>query len=167
MLDGDHADHVVIGGRHIIRHRDAPAERRVKRAPQPVALRRIAHAAHRLFGIGAAADHRKIDAERAEVHRRFRQPGLVGGNSHPRHAGRARGRRDHRMRGAEIDRAVFEVDDDPVESGTGHDLHGLDAGNGRDRPEGRAAFAPFLAQAVEGREGCGGQLKNSVGGMRR
>src|SRR5882757_2830744 len=68
------------------------------------------------------------------------------------------------MRGAEIDRAVLEVDDDPVESGTGHDLHGLDARNGRDRAERRAAFAPFLAQTVAGCEGCGGQLQNSVGG---
>jgi hypothetical protein len=62
------------------------------------------------------------------------------------------------MRGAEIDRAVFEVDDDPVESGTSHDLHGLDAGNGGDRAEGRAAFAPFFSETVEGGEGCGGQF---------
>ena len=57
------------------------------------------------------------------------------------------------MRGAEIDRAVLEIDDDPVEPRTGHDLHGLDARNGRDRAEGRALLAPLLAQAVEGSEG--------------
>jgi hypothetical protein len=75
-------------------HRDAPAERRVERAPEPVAARRIAHAAHGFFGLLAAADHRKIDAERADIHRRLRQPRLVGGDPRQRHAGCARGRCD-------------------------------------------------------------------------
>src|ERR1700731_4964056 len=69
MLDGDHADHVVVRGRHIVRHRDAPAKRRVKRTPEPFAARRIAHAAHGFFGLLRAADHRKIDAESADIHR--------------------------------------------------------------------------------------------------
>ena len=60
-----------------------------------------------------------------------------------------------RVRGAEIDRAVLEVDDDPVEARTGHDLHGLNAGNGRDRAEGRASLPPLLAQTVERRGFCG------------
>jgi len=53
------------------------------------------------------------------------------------------------MCGCQIDRAVLEVDDDPVEPGARHDLHGLDARDRRDRPKGRALLAPFLAQAVE------------------
>ena len=86
MLDGDHADHVIVRGRHIVGHRDAPAKRGVERAPEPVAARRIAHAAHGFFGLLAAADHRKIDSERADIHRRFRKPGLVGGNPRQRYA---------------------------------------------------------------------------------
>ena len=35
--------------RHLVQHRTAPAERRIKRIPPPVAPRRIAHAARRLF----------------------------------------------------------------------------------------------------------------------
>ena len=158
MLDGDHADHVVVGGRHVVGHRHAPAERRVERSPQPVAARRIAHAAHGLLGVGAVADHRKIDAERAEIHRRLGKPRLVGGDPHHRHAGRARGRRDHGMRRAEIDRAVLEIDDDPVER-LRHDLHGLDARDGGDRAEGGAALAPHLLEAVERRRRCRCQCK--------
>src|SRR3984893_8210938 len=59
----------------------------------------------------------------------------------------------------QVDRTVLEVDDDPVKTGTGHDLHGLRARDGRDRAEGGAALAPFLAQTVEGGGGgrCGHQ----------
>src|SRR4051794_792994 len=66
------------------------------------------------------------------------------------------------MRGAEIDRAVLEVDDDPVDAGTGHDLHGLDRGDGRDRAEGRATVPPQLLETVERRGLCGGQGENSL-----
>src|SRR5260370_20022174 len=86
MLDGDHADHVIVRGRHVVGHRDAPAKRRVKRAPEPVAARWIAYAANGPFGVLAAADHRKIDAERADIHRCLRKPGLVGGDPRQRYA---------------------------------------------------------------------------------
>ena len=43
--------------------------------------------------------------------------------------------------------------------GTGHDLHGLNAGNGRDRAECRASLPPQLAQAVERRWRRGGQIR--------
>src|SRR5215831_6130227 len=52
------------------------------------------------------------------------------------------------MRRGKINRAVFEIDNDPVER-LRHDLHGLDAGDGGDRTEGGAAFAPLVAQAIE------------------
>ena len=162
MLDGDHTEHVVVGGRHVLLHRDAPAQWRVERAPQPVAARRIAHAAHGLLGILAAADHRKIDAERADIHRCLRKPWLVGGDPRQRDARRARGRRDHRMRRAEIDRTVLEVDDDPVQTRAGHDLRGLQAGDGRNGAEGRPFFLPKLAQAVERCGRRGRQMGNSV-----
>src|SRR5215472_10319780 len=54
------------------------------------------------------------------------------------------------MRGRKIDRAMLEVDDDPVEPAARHDLHGLDRGNGGDGAKGRAPLAPFLAQSIEG-----------------
>src|ERR1700730_9943760 len=59
----------------------------------------------------------------------------------------------------QVDRAVLEVDDEQVKTGTGHDLHGLQARDGRDRAEGGAALAPFLAQTIEGGGGgrCGHQ----------
>ena len=60
------------------------------------------------------------------------------------------------MRRGQIDRAVLEVDDDPVEPAIGHDLHGLDARNGRDRAEGGAAFAPFRKDESEGVAGAAG-----------
>src|SRR5437763_11149822 len=66
------------------------------------------------------------------------------------------------MRGAKIDRAVLEVDDDPVEPRTGHDLHGLNAGNGRDRSECRTSFPPQLAETVERLRRRGGQIQSSV-----
>ena len=52
---------------------------------------------------------------------------------------------------------MFEVDDDPVNSRTGHDLYRLDGGDGGDRPEGRASLPPLLTEAVERREVCRGQ----------
>src|SRR2546423_2404236 len=61
------------------------------------------------------------------------------------------------MRRAEIDRPVFEIDDDRVDPGARHDLHGLDRGNGCDRAEGRASLPPELAQTVERRRFGGGQ----------
>jgi hypothetical protein len=66
------------------------------------------------------------------------------------------------MRRAEIDRAVFEVDDDPVKR-LRHDLHGLDAGNGGYRTEGRASLPPLLPEAVEGRRRWRGQSGISTG----
>src|SRR6478672_771665 len=62
------------------------------------------------------------------------------------------------MRRCKIDRAVFEIDDDPVEPAIGHDLHGLHARDGGDGAEGRTSLAPELAQAVE-RLGGGGHLR--------
>src|SRR6185369_4711344 len=58
------------------------------------------------------------------------------------------------MRASEVDRAVFEVDNDPVET-LRHDPHRLEARDGGDRAEGRPPLAPFLAQTVErgGRSG--------------
>jgi len=53
------------------------------------------------------------------------------------------------MRSAEIDGAMLEINDDPVDPTTGHDLHRLDRGNGRECAEGRSAIAPLLAQAIE------------------
>ena len=69
------------------------------------------------------------------------------------------------VRGTKIDRAVLEVDDDPVEPRTRHDLHGLNAGNGRNRAKGGTSLPPLLAQAVEGRRRGGRQIRNSVGVM--
>src|SRR5437899_12932281 len=66
------------------------------------------------------------------------------------------------MRGAKIDRAVLEVDDDPVEPRTGHDLHGLNAGNGRNRSECRTSFPPQLAETVERLRRRGRQIQSSV-----
>src|SRR5258708_36919568 len=94
---------------------DGTAEGRMERSAQAVATRRIAHAAHGLFGIRAAADHRKIDSERADIHRRFRQPWLVGGNPRQGYTWCARGGRYHPVRGSKIDRTGFEIDNDPVE----------------------------------------------------
>src|SRR5205814_9360135 len=150
VLDCYHADHVLVGTRHVFGHRNAPAKRRVEWTPEPIAARRIAHAAHRLFGIGAAADHWEIDAERADIHWRFRQPRLIGRDPHQRHALRSRRGRYHRVRGPKIDRTVLEIDDDPVEPRTRHDLHRLYAGNGRNSAEGGTSLPPFLAQSVEG-----------------
>src|SRR5437763_16372771 len=66
------------------------------------------------------------------------------------------------MRGAKIDRAVLEVDDDPVEPRTRHDLHGLNAGNGRNRSECRTSFPPQLAETVERLRRRGRQIQSSV-----
>src|SRR3954447_15277565 len=57
------------------------------------------------------------------------------------------------MRGPKVDRAVLEIDDDPVER-LRHDLHGLDAGNGRDRAEGRGFLPPEFFQAIERWQRC-------------
>src|SRR5512138_1521914 len=70
------------------------------------------------------------------------------------------------MRGAEIDRAVLEVDDDPVQL-LRHDAHGLDRGNGGDGAKGRAALAPHPLEAVERRQRCRCQSGNSGGGPAR
>src|SRR2546423_8544310 len=43
VLDCYHADHVSVGTRHVFGHRNAPAKRRVKWTPEPIAARRIAH----------------------------------------------------------------------------------------------------------------------------
>ncbi len=69
------------------------------------------------------------------------------------------------MRRAEIDRPVLEVDDDPVEPGAGHDLHGLDARNGRDRAECRTLLLPQLAETVQRRVPA--QLASTVTFVRR
>ena len=66
---------------------------------------------------------------------------------------------DHAVRRAKIDGAMLEVDDDPVKPGTGHDLHGLNARNGRNRAECRTPLAPQFSQAVEGCWRCGRQIR--------
>src|SRR3979490_2981213 len=55
------------------------------------------------------------------------------------------------MRGAEVDRTMLEIDNDPVEPGARHDLHGLNAGNGGNRTKGGTTRPPLLAQSVERR----------------
>src|SRR5262245_19787023 len=66
------------------------------------------------------------------------------------------------MRRAEINRAVLEIDDDPVQR-LRHDPHGLDAWDGGDGPEGRAALAPHFFEAVELWRRCRCQAKYSGG----
>src|SRR5260370_13970103 len=66
------------------------------------------------------------------------------------------------MRRAKVDRTVLEIDDDPVEPRAGHDLHGLNAGNGRNRSECRTSFPPQLAETVERLRRRRGQIQSSV-----
>ena len=64
-----------------------------------------------------------------------------------------------------FDRAMLEIDDDPVEPRPRHDLHGLNAGNGRDRSKRRTSLAPQFAKAIERCRRCGRHIRNSVGVM--
>src|SRR5450755_4352838 len=57
---------------------------------------------------------------------------------------------------------MLEVDDDPVEARAGHDLDGLNAGNGRNRAEGGTPLTPLPAKTVEGFRYRGNQIRNSV-----
>src|SRR5450432_3651146 len=57
---------------------------------------------------------------------------------------------------------MLEVDDDPVEARAGHDLDGLNAGNGRNRAEGGTPLPPLPAKTVEGFRYRGNQIRNSV-----
>jgi len=117
----------------------------VERSPEPVAVGRIAHTPHRLsrrpgglqimgklipsapISIGALASHGSLAAIRASGTQGVPDVATI-----------------MPWAGAEVDRAVFEIDDNPVEPRTGHDLHRGDRGNRGDRPEGRASVSSII-----------------------
>jgi len=114
------------------------------------AVRRVAHGAHQLFGVGGGFDHRHHQRLGAAVEQLLDAGDVVVDGAH---------HRPHRVRrqglqlgddGAQIVGTVLAVDQQPVETGGGDDFGGV--GIGQAEKEADLGFAGSQ-RALEGIEG--------------